>query len=103
MLRVIFYQCSRLLSFSAPKCLLHPSGESGERVIFHLAALKQTLVMDGFSKKVFDTFPYVAKFDDEVERFWITADSPLLPKLQNGQQTESQEIPPSQTTKSTTK
>ena len=23
--------------------------------------------MDGFSKKVFDTFPYVAKFDDEVE------------------------------------
>ena len=67
MLRVIFYQCSRLLSFSAPKCLLHPSGESGERVIFHLAALKQTLVMDGFSKKVFDTFPYVAKFDDEVE------------------------------------
>ena len=67
MLRVIFYQCSRLLSFSAPKCLLHPSGESGERVIFHLAALKQTLVMDGFRKKVFDTFPYVAKFDDEVE------------------------------------
>lgn len=43
------------------------------------------------------------QFDDEVERFWITADSPLLPKFQNGQQTESQEIPPSQTTKSTTK
>ena len=38
--------------------------------------------MDGFSKKVFDTFPYVAKFDDEVElvpnfkpkKNWIVVD-----------------------------
>ena len=38
-----FHRCICLPSFSARECLLHPSGESGEKVISHLAAFMQTL------------------------------------------------------------